>query len=231
MPGRSSPGWSSRDVVVVRPAGCAVLSWLRCRLTVSELLGAGRRSIIHRTARASEVAVVLALHAALAAADPDAACPSTTAEDPLFGTSIPGWYGTEALAVQLSSPARWSTTQPGFLIGEKLFWRSSGFRPGTESSLKISIENLNGGPVTGNISEATNAYIPSAQLGRPLTDAEARSLIGETAISPDGWRMLTGIDFPEPGCWEISASYLGQTLRFVVETVNSNEDSDSAPSR
>jgi hypothetical protein len=32
--------------------------------------------------------------------------------------------------------------------------------------------------------------------------------------------MLTGVDFPDPGCWEISASYLGQTLKFVVETVN-----------
>ena len=147
-------------------------------------------------------------------------CPATTAEDPLFGTSIPGWYGTEALAVQLSSPARWSTTRPGNLIGEKLFWRSSGFRPGTESSLRVNIRSIDGSAVTGRISEATNAYIPSVQPGRSLTDAEQRALASEITRSPDGWRMLTGVDFPDPGCWEITASYLGQTLTFIVETAN-----------
>jgi hypothetical protein len=33
--------------------------------------------------------------------------------------------------------------------------------------------------------------------------------------------MLTGIDFPMAGCWEITGRYLGQELRFVVETVQS----------
>jgi hypothetical protein len=76
----------------------------------------------------------------------DAACLITTSDDPLFGTSIPGWYGTEALAVTLSTPA-----------------------------------NL--------------------------------------VYEPHGWLMLTGVDFPDPGCWEITASYLGQTLKFVAQTV------------
>ena len=150
------------------------------------------------------------------------ACPATTAEDPLFGTSIAGWYGTEALAVQLSSPARWSTTSPGHLIGEKLFWRSSGFVPGSESSLRISIRSLTGAPVTGTISAATNAYIPSVQPGRPLTEPEMKALQNEMLLSPDRWRMLTGVDFPDPGCFEVTASYLGQTLRFVVETVSAD---------
>ena len=152
-------------------------------------------------------------------------CPATTTEDPLFGTSIPGWYGTEGLAVQLSSPARWSTTQPGYLIGEKLFWRSAGFRPGSESNLMVSIRSLDGAPVTGRISGATNAYIPAVQPGRPLTDAEARATANEIMLSTEGWRMLTGVDFPDPGCWEITASYLGQTLKFVVETVNFKAES------
>ena len=161
---------------------------------------------------------VVSLHAVDVSAE--GVCPATTAEDPLYGTSIAGWYGTEALAVQLSSPARWSTTRPGNLIGEKLFWRSSGFRPGTESNLKIDIRSVDGSVVTGRISAATNAYIPSTQSGRPLTDAEAKALASEITRSPEGWRMLTGIDFPDPGCWEITASYLGQTLKFVVETAN-----------
>ena len=115
--------------------------------------------------------------------------------------------------------ARWSTTRPGHLIGEKLFWRSAGFRPGTEGELEISIRSLDGSPVTGSISSATNAYLPASQLGRPPTKAEAQTMVNEMLSSPDRWRMLTGVDFPEPGCWEVTAAYLGQTLTFVVETV------------
>lgn len=167
------------------------------------------------------VSAVLPLLSAEAGAE--GACPATTDQDPLFGTSIPGWYGTEALAVQLSSPARWSTTRPGNSIGEKLFWRSAGFRPGTESGLEITVRSLDGAPVTGGISSATNAYIPAEQLGRPPTEAESQGVLNEMLRSPERWRMLTGVDFPEAGCWEISATYLGQTLTFVVQTVASAE--------
>ena len=103
------------------------------------------------------VSTLASLHVPGAAS---AQCPVTTGHDPLFGTSISGWYGTEALAVQLSNPARWPVTPPGFLIGEKLLWRSAGFRPGLESNLKISVRSLNGGPVSGRISDASAAYIP-----------------------------------------------------------------------
>jgi hypothetical protein len=37
-----------------------------------------------------------------------------------------------------------------------------------------------------------------------------------------------GVDFPEPGCWEIFAEYLGQTLTFVVETVDTDVDAKVA---
>lgn len=173
------------------------------------------------------VSVALPLLSAQAVAE--GACPATTDRDPLFGTSIPGWYGTEALAVQLSSPARWSTTRPGNLIGEKLFWRSAGFRPGTESDLEITVRSLDGAPVTGSISRATNAYIPAEQRGRPLTEAESQGVFSEMLSSPDRWRMLTGVDFPEAGCWEVSATYLGQTLTFVVQTVDSAEAAAAQP--
>ena len=33
--------------------------------------------------------------------------------------------------------------------------------------------------------------------------------------------MMTGIDFPNAGCWEVTGRYLGEELRFVVETVQS----------
>ncbi len=32
------------------------------------------------------------------------------------------------------------------------------------------------------------------------------------------WTVLTGIDFPSEGCWEISGTFEGTSLSFVVET-------------
>jgi hypothetical protein len=31
--------------------------------------------------------------------------------------------------------------------------------------------------------------------------------------------MLTGIDFPESGCWEITGEFHGQRLSVVVESI------------
>ena len=163
---------------------------------------------------------VASLHAAQLAAQTDDSCPVTTADDPLAGIAIPGWYGTASLAVQFSGQAMiWPTTPADALLAGRLQWRSSGFRPGTEAYLKIEVRNLKGGPVTARISEARNAYIPSVQPGRALTREEALAMVREAEGSPENWWMLTGVDFPEPGCWEIAADYLGQKLTFVIESV------------
>jgi hypothetical protein len=113
----------------------------------------------------------------------------------------------------------WPTTKPGAFLAGRLEWRSSGFLPGSESGLKVEIKNLRGGPVTARISEAQNAYIPLVQPEPPLTKSEADALKREAEMSPERWRMLTGVDFPEPGCWQISADYLGHKLAFVIESV------------
>ncbi len=127
------------------------------------------------------------------------ACPRTV------GTAAPGsplpdgWYGSESFAVQLPAGGVWPTTAPGALIAVKLFWRAPGFRPGMESNLDVTVKPLNGAQATAVVLGTTNAQAES--LG--------------------GWTMLTGIDFPMAGCWEITGRYLGQELRFVVETVQS----------
>lgn len=127
-------------------------------------------------------------------------CPRTvgrTALEPPLPKSE-NWYGSEALAVQLPPAGTWPTTASGALIAVKLLWWSAGFRSGMESNLNVTIRELSGAKVTAAISKPTNAH--AASLG--------------------GWTMLTGIDFPQPGCWEITGRYLGQSLSFVVETVN-----------
>lgn len=128
-------------------------------------------------------------------------CPRTAGSNAL-GSPFPSsghWYGSESFAVQLPPDGTWPTTAPGARIAVKLFWWSAGFKPGMESSLSVTLKELSGAPANAVVSRATNAH--SESLG--------------------GWTMLTGIDFPAAGCWEITGRYLGQELKFVVETVQS----------
>ena len=123
-------------------------------------------------------------------ASAEAECPRTSGSNTL-GSPLPAsgnWYGSEALAVQLPPDGIWPTTAPAALIAVKLFWWSAGFKPGMESNLNVTLRELSGAPVTAVVSEATNAYADS--LG--------------------GWTMLTGIDFPNAGCWEVTGSYQGR---------------------
>jgi len=150
--------------------------------------------------------VVAALFGSLSATA-QVACPRTVGTKSL-GPPFPDsgdWYGSESFAVQLSPDGTWPTTAPTARIAVKLFWWSSGFKPGMESNLIVTLKELNGAAVNAVVSRPTNAHAES--LG--------------------GWTMLTGIDFPDPGCWEITGRYLGQELKFVVETVRS-EPRDSA---
>jgi hypothetical protein len=129
----------------------------------------------------------------------EVACPRTVGSKSL-GPPFPdssNWYGSESFAVQLSPDGTWPTTAPGARIAVKLFWWSAGFKPGMESNLVVTLKELNGAAVNAVVSRATNAHAES--LG--------------------GWTMLTGIDFPDAGCWEVTGRYLGQELKFVVETV------------
>ena len=130
-------------------------------------------------------------------------CPITQGSDSI-GPPFPrseNWYGGESFAVQLPANGTWLTARDGALIPVKLFWWSAGFRPGMEASLTVEIRSLNDQPMTARVSRPTNAH--SDSLG--------------------GWTMLTGIEFPDPGCWEISGQYLGQRLSFIVQTVSDNE--------
>jgi hypothetical protein len=131
----------------------------------------------------------------------EVACPRTVGS-PALGTPFPDssdWYGSESFAVQLPPDGTWPTTAPRAAIAVKLFWWSAGFKPGMESNLSVTLKELNGAAVNAVVARATNAHAES--LG--------------------GWAMLTGIHFPDAGCWEITGRYLGQELKFVVETVRS----------
>lgn len=138
------------------------------------------------------------LLAVRAAADESGNCPKTMPSDDLLAAPFPSsdrWYGSEALAVMLPLEGIWRGLGPRHRFREKLFWWSSGFKPGLESNLQVSARKLDGTGSEGDISQPTNAHAPD--LG--------------------GWTMLVMVEFPSPGCWEITGTYLGQTLSFVVE--------------
>lgn len=131
-------------------------------------------------------------------------CPVSAGSDRTLGPPFPeseNWYGSEALAVILPNDGIWGVTGPTARIAVKLFIWSVGFEPGMESNLAVKIENLN--------------RQPNDALVKGVTNAKAESL--------GGWTMLAGLDFPSSGCWRITAAYLGQSLSFVVETVDRGE--------
>jgi hypothetical protein len=145
--------------------------------------------------------------------DADSGCPVTRGTDELLEPDSRNLYGSEALAVALPTDGTWAVTAPNARIAVKLFWRSVGYRPGMERHLKVEIVNLNGGLNDAVVKDVTNANSVPDDLEKAQFDDEWQ----------DGWLMLTGIDFPSPGCWEITGKYLGQTLVFVVETVDHSE--------
>lgn len=129
----------------------------------------------------------------------DENCPLTIGANKVFSKAWPradSWFGSESLAVILPENGIWPTTVDGHLIAVKLFWYSSGFQSGMERDFVGRIERLDEGPNDAVISSPTNA-----------------------GLANDVWTILTGIDFKSAGCWRVSGEYRGQSLEFVVETV------------
>ena len=143
----------------------------------------------------------------------DDLCPRTIGASEVFPEPWPrskSWYGSESLAVMLPENGIWPTTVPGNRLAVKLFWYSKefqatadlGFDGGEHLGFNARIRRLDPGPNDAKISSPNWAGLGG--LG-------------------DNWTILTGIDFPSPGCWEITGEYRDQSLSFVVQTVDYTE--------
>jgi len=133
-------------------------------------------------------------------------CPITRVGSPPFSppapypeTAPPGtfWYGTEGLWTMLRVDGTWQRlphNANGFR--QKVFWWHPGFDGRTEQKPELTVmgRRLNGEGSFTRLPPATNAS--NAGFG--------------------GWTILTGIDVPTTGCWELTGSYRGNTLTFVV---------------
>jgi hypothetical protein len=141
-----------------------------------------------------------------AALIPPADCPVTTAESASFIAPEPYsptapweglfWYGTKGLWTALHTDGVWAKlpkTSDGYT--QKIMWWSDSY------VLKDELE-------------------PALVVTGQRLDAKAEPLrfYGATNAMADdiGEAMLTGVEFPTLGCWEVSAKYKKSELTFVV---------------
>jgi hypothetical protein len=129
-----------------------------------------------------------------------ASCPVTTAAVRPFAEPSPSnaarfWYGDESLAVLLRTGGIRRTRRTPYR--EKVFWWRRGYDGVKESSpgLRVTGRRLDREASSLIVSSTTNAY--HSDFG--------------------GWAMLTGVEFPSDGCWELRGTYAGHELRWVVE--------------
>ena len=110
------------------------------------------------------------------------------------------WYGTEALWTWLPADGIWQGRYQGgaYVYADKSFWwrRGHDWRAEPESPLTITGRRLDAPAPPLATSGATNSF---------------RDDIGSF--------MLTMVDIPTRGCWEITGRLAGAEVRFVVWVV------------
>lgn len=136
----------------------------------------------------------------------DALCQVTAVPDRPFTAPAPYpsnaphanfWHGHEGLWTMLGADGTWAglpRNDRGFR--QKVFWWHPGFdgRVEAQPDLKVTGRRLDGPESFVHAVPATNAH----------------------HVDFGGWTILTGIDVPTPGCWELTGTYRGQAVSFVV---------------
>jgi len=120
---------------------------------------------------------------------------------PYFATAVDStfWYGSDALWTALPLDGKWTANgkdEDGSVCRTKLSLLASRLRLRTETEPKLTIagKRLDAVAPTVAVALANAVFIPSR----------------------DGAGMMTLIDIPKAGCWEITAHYKGHDLSFVV---------------
>lgn len=108
------------------------------------------------------------------------------------------WHGGERLWTMLEGDGTWAglwRNDRGFR--QKVFWWYPGFDGRVEARPDLI--------VTGRRIDG-----PESFTHRPATNAHHVDFGG------NGWTILTGIDVPTTGCWELNGTYRGESVTFVV---------------
>lgn len=132
-------------------------------------------------------------------------CPITQPPDPPFvpPSSHPSqapygnfWYGSDTLWTLLTPDGLWdSLPQDERGYGQKVLWFREGYDMTVEERPALTVvgQQLDGAGATFEMNDATNGH---------------HSDVGEF--------MLTGVNVPSAGCWEITGNYRNSALSFVV---------------
>jgi hypothetical protein len=133
-------------------------------------------------------------------------CPIATASIPPFSPPAPYpvsapagmfWHGNDDLWTRLPIDGSWrGLPVNGSGFRQKVFWWHPGFDGGAESRPEMT--------VTGRRLDGAGSFVRPA----PATNASHADF--------GGWTILTLIDVPTTGCWELAGSYRGNTVSFVV---------------
>ncbi len=124
-------------------------------------------------------------------------CAVTTPQAPPFVPPFPYptaaprgwfWYGSDALWT-------WLPVSGKAIQRDKSFWWHPGFYPRIEPDPAFRIEAIH---------LQTNARI----VARRAMNAFAEDL--------GGWTMLTSLELPLAGCWDVTATYQGARVEYVV---------------
>jgi hypothetical protein len=137
-------------------------------------------------------------------ADQREACPTTRPPDPPFVPPPPYptdmgsgtfWYGSESLWTTLELGGTWKCTSR--CVERLMYWRRGyNWRTEPEPQLTVTARRLDRKVPSVTFHGGTNFFV----LGQ----------YGRTAA------MMSGIDIPTAGCWEVTARYRGDTLSFIV---------------
>ena len=192
----------------------------RCRFVISTLVllvmltGCARRAEVQTledyrmpTDIPSPAELTATVQADIEASTPPEDCPVTTAANSLsFEAPAPYaavapweglfWYGSEGLWTALHTNGVWEglpDNPAGYT--QKIMWWSDSYvlKNELQPALVVSGRRLDAEAPPLKFDGATNAYAED---------------IGDA--------MLTGVDFPTRGCWEITGQYKKSELKFVV---------------
>lgn len=132
-------------------------------------------------------------------------CPVTRPPDPAFVPPAPHkekpagrfWYGSNSLWTALAEDGIWRGIKSPRGTRDKSWWWRDGWKWDTDSGanqpgLLVSARRIDGAAPPIPPQDVTNAKLAS------------------------GWAMLTMLEFPTSGCWEITGNYRADYLTMVV---------------
>jgi hypothetical protein len=115
---------------------------------------------------------------------------------PLYGGF---WYGSDELWTLLQADGTWQMARDKDGLFDKGFWWRAGFDPRREQTPRLTLS-------------ARRLDLP----GQEIAASSGRAANGWRDDDDIGAFMLTGIELPAAGCWEITGHYHARELSFVV---------------